>query len=259
MSSITPEQSSAQQFLEALEELTEAAKMAERHNQLLSGSKFYPNKFHKAIVKLAGIEATFIPLIKARITDPLLTEILTFVNEIKSTANTFKKKSEALKKLEILFTGTVFPSLGQRPEEPVLASESVLPIRVIKGTRGYLEKITVQANVCYEHSCFDASAVMIRKLIELLIIQVYEYKGRALDIKNVSGHYFMLGELISFLLKDTTIHLGRETAKSLPSIKELGDRSAHTRHYLSTKTDVDKVLSGLRVSVEDLLHHGGLR
>jgi hypothetical protein len=41
-------------------------------------------------------------------------------------------------------------------------------------------------------------------------------------------------------------------------MESLGDRAAHARRYIATKQDVDKVISGLRVVVEELLHLAGL-
>jgi hypothetical protein len=42
-------------------------------------------------------------------------------------------------------------------------------------------------------------------------------------------------------------------------MKELGDRSAHNRHYVAKKADVDGLRSGLRVTVDDLLNQAGLK
>jgi hypothetical protein len=69
----------------------------------------------------------------------------------------------------------------------------------------------------------------------------------------------MLGELINAVLQDSTWHLGREVKDSLPDIKRMGDRSAHNRRYIATKADVDKVLPGLRVIADELLHVAKLK
>ncbi|MEH2141633.1 hypothetical protein [Nostoc sp.] len=54
-------------------------------------------------------------------------------------------------------------------------------------------------------------------------------------------------------------NLGRETKQALPLIKNLGDRSAHSRRFLAKKQDIDKIVPGLRVVVDELLHLGGLK
>src|SRR5262249_45522784 len=133
------------------------------------------------------------------------------------------------------------------------ATEHVLPFEVVKGTRGYLEQIVNQANGCYEKGWYDACSVMVRKLVEVLIIAVYEKKGEVEAIKK-DGNFLMLSGLTDDILTRAAWNLGRETKAALPQLKSLGDRSAHNRHYMARKADVDKVLPALRVAVEDLLH-----
>jgi hypothetical protein len=139
------------------------------------------------------------------------------------------------------------------------ATEHVLPFDVVKDTRGYLEKIVNQANGCYEKGWYDACSVMIRKLVELLLIAVYEEKKEAATIKEADGNFLMLADLVGAITARNDWNLGRETKKALPLVKALGDASAHHRHYFARKADVDKVLPGLRLAVEDLLHQAGFR
>lgn len=160
--------------------------------------------------------------------------------------------------------GAVFPWTGKENPDPTdedtasqPATEHVLPLDVVKGTRRYLEQVVNQANGCYEKGWYDACSVMIRKLIEVLIIAVYEAKGEAEAVKK-DGNFLMLGGLVDDILTRSTWNLGRETKTALPLLKSLGDRSAHNRHYMARKADVDRVLPGLRVAVEDLLHHSNL-
>jgi len=43
-----------------------------------------------------------------------------------------------------------------------------------------------------------------------------------------------------------------------PPFEAIADRAAHNRHYMARKADVDRLLPGLRVAVEDLMHHASL-
>src|SRR5689334_1795073 len=95
---------------------------------------------------------------------------------------------------------------------------------------------------------------MIRRFVETLTIELYEAKGKASEIKNSSGEFFMLCGLVDATLADRSWNLGREVPMALHEIKSLGDRSAHTRYYVATKQDEDKVVPGLRVVAEALLH-----
>lgn len=120
----------------------------------------------------------------------------------------------------------------------------------------YLRRTLLQANGCYEKRWFDASSVMIRKLVENLIIDVYEKDKKQTEIQQ-NGEYFMLSGLITAMLNQTHWTLQRETKRSLPDIKKLGDRAAHNRRYEATRQDIDQLLAGLRATVDDLLHLAG--
>ena len=148
---------------------------------------------------------------------------------------------------------------GETQIDPTPKSEQVLPYAVVEATRGYYSRIIQQANGCYERGWFDACSVMIRKFVEILIIEVYEAHGESADIKDGGGNFFMLSELISAIQNSPTWNLGRESKASLPLIKQMGDHAAHNRRYVATKTDVDKILPGLRVIADELLHLSNLK
>jgi hypothetical protein len=148
---------------------------------------------------------------------------------------------------------------GKPLVETAPKTEPVLPNAVVANTRDYYVRIIQQANGCYEHGWFDACSVMIRKFVEILIIEVYEAHGSAQAVKDRNDNFLMLGDLVSTILKDTAWNLGREAKIHLPEIKSLGDRSAHNRRYVATKPDVDKVLDGLRVIADELLHLAKLK
>jgi hypothetical protein len=155
------------------------------------------------------------------------------------------------------WTGKENPDPDDEDAASQPATEHVLPLDVVKDTRKYLEQIVNQANGCYEKGWYDACSVMVRKLVEVLIIAVFEAKGETATIKK-DDNFMLLSGLVDAVLARTDWNLGRETKTALPLLKSLGDRSAHNRHYMARKVDVDKVLPGLRVTVEDLLHHANL-
>jgi hypothetical protein len=100
---------------------------------------------------------------------------------------------------------------------------------------------------------------MIRKFVEILIIEVYEKHKKAADIKDKNGDFLMLRDLITITMADSAWNLSRETKRVLPEVKSLGDRSAHNRRYIAKQADVDKVIPSLRVLADDLLHLANLK
>ncbi len=146
----------------------------------------------------------------------------------------------------------------QRSVDPRPKTEQVLPQSVVNDTRSYIERIIQQANGCYEHGWFDGCMVMVRKFVEILIIEVYEAHGKTAEIKDRNSDFLMLRDLVTTILNDSW-NLSRDTKRALPEIKSYGDRSAHNRRYLAHKADVDKLIPGLRVVADDLLHLAKLK
>jgi hypothetical protein len=140
------------------------------------------------------------------------------------------------------------PSEGTRPK-----SEMVLPHSLVKGTRGYIERIAYQVNGCYEYGWYDACAVMMRRMMETLIIEVFEHHNISAQIKNSSGDFFYLSDLISATISQTSWNLGRDTKQALPRLKTLGDQSAHSRRFVAHREDVDKMQADFRIVVQELL------
>jgi hypothetical protein len=113
-------------------------------------------------------------------------------------------------------------------------------------------------NGCYASEWYDASAVMMRRLIEIAIIEAFERKGIAAKITGPDGNYVQLTELINRALAETAWTLGRNTKKYLPQLRDVGHMSAHGRYFHAQKGDIDRVRPGCRVVVEEFLRHAGL-
>ena len=152
------------------------------------------------------------------------------------------------------------PKRGRPPEEGILPdSEQVLPHSIVRGTRGYIEKVVLQINGCYEYGWFDACAVMMRRLIETLIIEAFEAHGLADRIKSPAGDFLYLRDLIDRTLAENTWNLGRNTKQALQRLKSLGDRSAHSRRYNAHRRDVEKGIDDLRDVVQELVYLAHLK
>lgn len=113
----------------------------------------------------------------------------------------------------------------QRPPETGAASltEKVLPFSIVRGTRGYLETIAHQLNGSYENGWYDACSVMMRKLIEALILEVFEERGMVAKIQTPSGDFLQLEALIGKVICESTWNLSRMTKRALSDVKGLGD------------------------------------
>jgi hypothetical protein len=153
--------------------------------------------------------------------------------------------------------GKTFSGVATARAVPV-ASDSVLPRELFDSTRGYLERVVHQLNASYDNGLFDCCTVMCRRALETLLIEVYEAAGRANEVKDADGHFFMFSGLLSHFEKDSSYHPGRNALKGLRDFKALGDLSAHNRRFNARKDDIDRVRDGLRVAAEELLNLAGL-
>ncbi len=254
------EESRAKQLTAALvsgaAELYEIARKAAGSKQSIAGTGFYAEKFHDAVVRLTAAESEVMPVIEA-ITGSNSIPLRNRLATAKSTSTDLRTRDDARKQVRLICEAEVVPRIGglSGPVQPT--SEPVLAAAIFAKGPTYLQRTVLQANGCYVNRWFEAASVMIRRLVENLIIDVYEKHGKQSEIQGTDGVYLMLSGLVTAIVNQTHWPLQRETKQTLPAIKKLGDRAAHSRRYEATKQDIDSILSGLRSTVDDLLHLAG--
>lgn len=165
--------------------------------------------------------------------------------EIKNLKGAFALANAISKEIETL---ALPPSEG-RPA----TTQKVVIFSLIKHTKGYIEKVAHQINTSYEHGCYDACAVMIRRLIETLLVELFEAHSIEYKIKNTSGDFFFLKELVDKTLAETAWNLSRNSKKSLPKLKDIGDKSAHSRRFNAVREDIDNLKEDLRLVIQELV------
>jgi hypothetical protein len=151
-----------------------------------------------------------------------------------------------------------------KPNEQVTfeLGPQILPLNLFKSTRGYIEKIAIQINQTYEHTCYDACAVMMRRLIEVLIILSFENAGIDDLIRDKgTGNYFMLSELVPIFLNTSKLKVSRIPKQHLLQFKNFGDFSAHKLNYSAQRGDIDDMFNKhfFRVCIEEMLYLSGLK
>jgi hypothetical protein len=137
--------------------------------------------------------------------------------------------------------------------------QSVVPIALVRGTRGYIDRVTHQINGCYSNGWYDACAVMVRRLLETLIIEAFEAHKIAGKIKDNNGDFFYLSDLIRLTLVESAWNLSRNSKSALPKLKSIGDKSAHSRRYNAVRNDLDKLLAEIRIVIQELTYIAKLK
>lgn len=158
---------------------------------------------------------------------------------------TFKLQVRAVKALDAQYLSLI-------ESRPLPKSDTLFEDRAFQNTRGYIENVIKQINLSYDYRLYDCCAVMIRRLLETLIIEVYEKLGRAEELKNKDGNFMMFSGLLSFLKADAGINLGRQTVDGLEGFKRIADSSAHNRRFNASKKNIDDKMDGVKLAVVEL-------
>ncbi|PHQ57054.1 MAG: hypothetical protein COC16_02010 [Lutibacter sp.] len=152
---------------------------------------------------------------------------------------------------------TELPLLGEKSEE-VIAFDTILPESLFQGTRGYIEKLCKQINASFENNIFDGAAVLMRRLMEVLLVQGYDHQNRLAEIKD-GNDLKNLNTIINYTVSNNVFSLSKGTKECLDIFRKLGNFSAHRIQYNCRKTELKKVAMEYRVAIEELLYASGLK
>jgi hypothetical protein len=248
VTSTSPSQSPSERLQDLAQEALEVAKKAKRHRKSLSGDNFYGNK-------LATLRADATNAFQGLASySPGDTSTIAELVEAVFSA-TADKKARATAVRELCHSLQTTWRSAPLPRE----DQGIFPLSILtQANRGYLVTIGRQMNGCFTSGWYDAAAVMMRRLIEVAIIEAFEGKQIAAKIRDADGNYLHLSDLVARTLGESSIPLSRNAKKALPGLRDVGHMSAHGRYFTAKKEDVESAQPGCRVVVEELLHHAGL-
>ena len=169
-----------------------------------------------------------------------------------SAIDTYKLAHSKLVELEKTIGGKIV-------NEIILHTGLIIPEAVYKDTRGYIVSLCSQINSAYEHNIFDGSAVLMRRLMEILLIMSFEHLGIGKDIQQNDGTYMMLEKIIDQAKASTTLKLSRNSKETIEVFRRLGNFSAHKIYYNCKRDDIKKVALDFRALIEELLYKSGLK
>ena len=180
-----------------------------------------------------------------------------------------KGKNKAfIAKKNSYITLSFIPAVYQRMEQEIgclwenheiIKSEGTLiDEKKFCGKRNFLDKLIHQINHSYENNCFDAAAVLMRRLFELLLIMSYQNMGIDHEIKDPNGNgYKMLDGIVKNAVGNSTLKLSR-IKMEFDSFRLVGNNSAHGIFYIAGKKDIDDIKIKYRVMLEELYNKAGL-
>lgn len=137
--------------------------------------------------------------------------------------------------------------------EDITPSDSLYPLVIFENTPSYLKSFAKEASACYDFGLYNSCLFMLRKICEILIIELFESKTLEGKIKNPKGDYFQLSDLIKSVISEGSWKLSKIVKENLPKIKLLADSSVHSKRFRARKTDIDPMKTDLRIVFEELI------
>lgn len=142
-------------------------------------------------------------------------------------------------------------SVAEIVEKPI--SSDLIDISIFEHTPYYIKHIAKEMVHCYDSGYYNATLVLMRKLIETLIIECFERYGIDSDVKDLNGAFYYLSDLIPRYLLSNKWNASRNVTKSMEAVKKYGDLSAHNRRFLAKKTDIDSFTFELRQALQEII------
>ena len=132
-------------------------------------------------------------------------------------------------------------------------------LAIFDGLQQNFQTICKQINASYEHNLYDCTAVMMRRLLEGLLIMVYQNNDIESEIKNKNDRPLTLDKIIKNAEKNSKLLLSTNTKNNMYKFKELGNYSAHKIWYNTTRKDIEPLIFSYRVIIEELIYKSGLK
>jgi hypothetical protein len=235
-----------------LREAEKIAQQGKRGKQSLSGRNVYAEQFHdsktlaiKAFRELQGmVSAIANPGLERTLID-IDTQLKYFFGPKTSESD----RRDLRRNIDMLLKAEIEPTLDSLTKHET----DFLPIEIASGTRGYVENVARQINVCFKHNALDACGVMIRRLLETLIIEVFEKRGLADRIKDAAGNYLMFADLVARLTSTPETPVGRTTRTELPKIAIILNNCAHSRTFNISRAQLVQHQTSIVIAVQELI------
>ncbi|MFT3914871.1 MAG: DUF4145 domain-containing protein [Anaeromyxobacteraceae bacterium] len=142
----------------------------------------------------------------------------------------------------------------------VVEAAPYLPLEVIPKSMGVIRSVLDEANRCFSNECYNGCAALLRRVVELLLVEAYRRNGIADAILDTDGERLLpLGRIIGRLTAGQDLSLSPVARKSLEKVKLLGDLGAHHKYALIRRGDLDRLHDGLRPTLEELVVVEGTR
>lgn len=110
----------------------------------------------------------------------------------------------------------------KREDQKDDSSSQYLAEDILEKMPPYITRLVPQINGTYELGWYEGSSMVLRRLVETLIIELYTRRGWKQDVQDpTSNEFLMLKGLIDKLNGDARLRMPRRTIEGLNKVKEL--------------------------------------
>ncbi len=132
--------------------------------------------------------------------------------------------------------------------------DQYLVSEIFEKCKHYITNTVHQINGCWNHEYWEACAVMTRRLLQILIIELYRTRAWEKNLRdNNTGDYIGLKAMIGKVKGDRRFGFDSRVGRGLDQLKELGDIAAHDYRVRVRKTDLQGKRELLRYTCERLV------
>lgn len=148
---------------------------------------------------------------------------------------------------------------NKQDDKTIDQSGTVLPSALFDNLSSNIQKVCQQINASYEKNLYDCTAVMMRRLLEGLLVLMFQNYNLESEITENNGWHSTLDKIIKKAIQNPAFTLSANTKRDMPLFKDLGNYSAHKIWYNSTKQDIEPHILKYRVVIEELMYKANLK
>lgn len=142
--------------------------------------------------------------------------------------------------------------------ETVVSNSELLDEGKFCGKRGYLDKLIKQINHTYKNNCYDACAVLLRRVFEIILVLSFQKNGIENEITKPDGTHMMLEGITKKAAGNIILKIPKRISDNFDSFRDVGNSSAHNITYIAIRKDIDNISRAYRVMLEELYNKAGL-
>lgn len=145
-----------------------------------------------------------------------------------------------------------------RSPELIPVPDKFLPGSISLGGRKHLDALRREINGSFESGFYNSCAVMCRRLMECLLIEAFDVSGHKAAITGADGNLVGLNEILAKAKSGVHVKMSRNSPRVADRVKDSGDAAAHSRHYVTSKRDIEDLNPGFRQLVSELANLANL-